>query len=121
MPYPTTNEVKEYSDKVLFSGGHASPEGYESLLADDCEVDIVGRHFSLGGANISGKKVRIDHFVTPYRESRDTGKPASYNVIRVIGGGNDGWYCVETLATGTGKNRMSFIVCYPHEEIAAWH
>ena len=104
MPYPTEDEVRSIVSG-MFSGGHPSGEGIQSVMTDTFEGSVAGRHFSLGSSNLEGPKAWLDELVNPINDARDTSKPGSLNILRVIGGA-DGWYAIEFLTTGTSKAGM---------------
>ena len=103
MPYPTQDEVKEIVSTMFGGGGDADPAGFEKVIDDDFKGVVVGREFSLGHDNVTGKQAWIDQLVHPMRDAKDLDKPSAMEVLRIIGGGEDGWNAIELLGTGTSK------------------
>ena len=109
MPYPTHDEVKDIVSTMFGGGGDADPAGFAKVIDDNFQGQVVGRKFSLGHDNVTGKQAWIDQLVHPLREAKDLDAPSAMNVVRVIGGDGDGWNAIELLGTGTSKAGESLL------------
>lgn len=84
-------------------GGDADPAGFDKVIDDGFQGAVVGREFALGADQVIGKQAWIDQLVHPLRDAKDLDKPSAMNVVRIIGGAEDGWNAIELLGTGTSK------------------
>ena len=103
MPYPTHDEVRDIVSTMFGGGGDADPAGFDKVIDDGFQGAVVGREFSLGADKVIGKQAWIDQLVHPLRDAKDLDKPSAMNVVRIIGGAEDGWNAIELLGTGTSK------------------
>ncbi|CAF9935262.1 MAG: hypothetical protein HETSPECPRED_009719 [Heterodermia speciosa] len=103
MPYPTHNEVRDIVSTMFGGGGDADPAGFDKVIDDGFQGAVVGREFALGADQVIGKQAWIDQLVHPLRDAKDLDKPSAMNVVRIIGGAEDGWNAIELLGTGTSK------------------
>ncbi|KAL8826307.1 MAG: hypothetical protein Q9191_003878 [Dirinaria sp. TL-2023a] len=103
-PYPTTYQIEE-----MFSN-RSNANLFNSYLAENFEVTVVGKDFTLGGKH---KSMQAFHDGTYGRISAilnmDT---VSVEVVRVIGGGESSWAAVETFGTAITKSNKPFNIEY---------
>ena len=109
MPYPNNNEVRDIVSTMFAGGGDADPAGFAKVIDDDFQGAVVGREFSLQHDNVIGKQAWIDQLVHPLREAKDLDAPSSMDVVRIIGGDEDGWNAIELLGKGTSKAGESLL------------
>ncbi|KAL8682476.1 MAG: hypothetical protein Q9224_006776 [Gallowayella concinna] len=104
-PYPSTYQIEE-----IFQDGEAVPQvlsGIVDHFDPKVKVTVVGHEHHLAGDTQAH-----GHFDF-FSDLLDFSKPSKLQILRVIGGGESPWACVEGLATGTSKGGKKF-----HHEFA---
>ena len=94
-PYPSVHVIEgiyQYRTKL----GHAS---FPDYLDEDVEITILGQDHKLGGT-YKGKKAYQD-IAYEFANTLDLSKFHKLDIVKVIGGGEQAWACVELKATGT--------------------
>ncbi|KAL8887750.1 MAG: hypothetical protein Q9215_004724 [Flavoplaca cf. flavocitrina] len=96
-PYPTVHQIEE-----IFQTGEGGPEGFIDHIDPKVQVYIVGHDHHLAG-EISGKDTLKDDHFAHFADLMDFDKPNKLEILRVIGGGDSPWACVEVICTGKSK------------------
>ncbi|KAL8811411.1 MAG: hypothetical protein Q9223_001946 [Gallowayella weberi] len=110
-PYPSTYQIEE-----IFQDGEAGPQVLKGIVDNfdpKVQLTVVGHdHHMAGDTHDKG-----EHFEF-FNEMLDFSKPSKLDVLRVIGGGESPWACVECVATGKSKAgqycTLPFLSCTEH-------
>ncbi|KAL8833810.1 MAG: hypothetical protein Q9205_003864 [Flavoplaca limonia] len=107
-PYPTVHQIEE-----IFQTGEGGPEGFIDHIDPKVQVYIVGHDHHLAG-EISGKDTLKDDHFAHFADLMDFDKPNKLEILRVIGGGDSPWACVEVICTGKSKagKKLSHECCF---------
>ena len=97
--YPTKSEIK---DKFALLNGDEPLSFYELNVAQDVKWTLMGTHPLAGVYNnltifLFDSVGRLDYTI-------DHSKPTSFEVTRIVGGGNEEWSVQELHGTATCKN-----------------
>lgn len=94
-PYPTVYQIEEmFANRVDYNT-------FNTYLAENPDLSVVGKDFHLAEKHRSAETFQTDMYnriIAPLKA--DT---IRLQVMRVIGGGESAWACVETMATATNK------------------
>lgn len=96
MPtYPTAYQIEE-----MFAN-RGAPSIFHTYLADPIDVTVVGKDFDVAG---NYKSMQAFHDAIYGRVSQALKvETIRVEVMRVVGGGESAWACVESLCTATSK------------------
>ncbi|KAL8751540.1 MAG: hypothetical protein Q9199_006343 [Rusavskia elegans] len=95
--YPSIHEIEE-----IFQKGEGGHEGFIDHFDPKVQLTVVGHDHHLAGESSGLDTLKDDHFAH-FAEIMDFSKPNKVEIVRVIGGGESPWACVEVVATGKSK------------------
>ncbi|KAL8796910.1 MAG: hypothetical protein Q9182_007294 [Xanthomendoza sp. 2 TL-2023] len=102
MPsYPSPHQIEE-----IFQDGEAGPQVLRGIIEyfdPKVQLVVVGHEHHMSGSNHAK-----DDFFGAFHEMLDFSQPSRLDVIRVIGGGDSPWACVECFAHGKSKAGKKF-------------
>jgi hypothetical protein len=98
-PYPTSWQIE---DIFALRSSEEGTKEFETYVSPNVEVTIAGHDHHLAGTHTS-HDAHKEHTVQRITELLDPSKPKKLEVVRVIGGGDSPWACVQMTADAKTK------------------
>ncbi|KAK5732048.1 hypothetical protein LTR17_010884 [Elasticomyces elasticus] len=102
MAYPSTQQIKD-----IFQAGESGSDGFMKHVDANVVIDIVGHDHELSHKGKGADSLKDNHFAE-FENMLDFSKPNQLDIIRVIGGGDSSWACVEVKAAAKTKKGKEF-------------
>ncbi|KAL8697960.1 MAG: hypothetical protein Q9224_002072 [Gallowayella concinna] len=104
-PYPSVYQIEEIFQDG--GGGPEAPDTFVSHLDPKVQMTVVGHDHQTAGDTHGQDDIKDNHFGF-LKEMLDFSKPNKVDVLRVIGGGESPWACVELVFNGKSKAGKDF-------------
>ncbi len=87
--YPAIHQIED-----MFQAGEAGPDAFMKYVDPKVKMTVVGHDHALSG-EFTGADSLEDHHFGEFANILDFSKPNQLHIVRVIGGGDSPWACVE--------------------------